>query len=240
MCFLPAGIFGKGKIISRIKMSIRNKLLIFTIALLVLDQAVKIWIKTHMMIGEEFNVFGNWFKILFIENNGMAFGMELGEGKIGKMLLSVFRIIAVGAIGWYIFKLIRDKAPTGVLFSFTLIFCGALGNIIDSMFYGMIFEHSLYFNPQNYEVATLFPDGGGYSSFLHGKVVDMLYFPIYEGYLPDWVPIWGGKDFVFFRPVFNLADSYITIGVLMLILFYRKFFSEKTPKPKTETTDVTE
>ena len=206
-------------------MSIRNKLLIFIIALLVLDQAVKIWIKTHMMIGEEFNVFGNWFKILFIENNGMAFGMELGEGKIGKTFLSLFRIIAVGAIGWYIFKLIRDKAPTGVLFSFALIFCGALGNIIDSMFYGMIFEHSLYFNPQNYEVAALFPEGGGYSSFLHGKVVDMLYFPIYEGYLPDWVPIWGGKDFVFFRPVFNLADSYITIGVLMLILFYRKFFS---------------
>lgn len=219
-------------------MSIRNKLLIFIIALLVLDQVVKIWIKTHMMIGEEFNVFGNWFKILFIENNGMAFGMELGEGKIGKTFLSLFRIIAVGAIGWYIFKLIRDKAPTGVLFSFALIFCGALGNIIDSMFYGMIFEHSLYFNPQNYEVAALFPEGGGYSSFLHGKVVDMLYFPIYEGYLPDWVPIWGGKDFVFFRPVFNLADSYITIGVLMLILFYRKFFSEKPPKHSH--TEVTE
>lgn len=219
-------------------MSIRNKLLIFIIALLVLDQAVKIWIKTHMMIGEEFNVFGNWFKILFIENNGMAFGMELGEGKIGKTFLSLFRIIAVGAIGWYIFKLIRDKAPTGVLFSFALIFCGALGNIIDSMFYGMIFEHSLYFNPQNYEAAALFPEGGGYSSFLHGKVVDMLYFPIYEGYLPDWVPIWGGKDFVFFRPVFNLADSYITIGVLMLILFYRKFFSENPPKHAH--TEVTE
>lgn len=214
-------------------MSIRNKLLIFTIALLVLDQAVKIWIKTHMMIGEEFNVFGNWFKILFIENNGMAFGMEFSDGKIGKALLSLFRIVAVGAIGWYILKLIRDKAPKGVLFSFTLIFCGALGNIIDSMFYGMIFEHSLYFNPQNYEVATMFPEGGGYSSFLHGKVVDMLYFPIYEGYLPDWVPIWGGKDFVFFRPVFNLADSYITIGVLMLILFYRKFFSEKPSKPSS-------
>lgn len=214
-------------------MSIRNKLLIFILALLVLDQAVKIWIKTHMMIGEEFSVFGNWFKILFIENNGMAFGMELGDGKIGKTLLSLFRIVAVGAIGWYIFKLIRDKAPTGVLFSFALIFCGALGNIIDSMFYGMIFEHSLYFNPQNYDVAALFPEGGGYSSFLHGKVVDMLYFPIYEGYLPDWVPFWGGKDFIFFRPVFNLADSYITIGVLMLILFYRKFFSEKPSKPSS-------
>lgn len=211
-------------------MSIRNKLLIFIIALLILDQVVKIWIKTHMMIGEEFSVFGDWFKILFIENNGMAFGMELGNGKIGKTFLSLFRIVAVGGIGWYICKLIREKAPLGVLMSFALIFCGAIGNIIDSIFYGMIFEHSNYFSLQNYETATIFPEGGGYSSFLHGKVVDMLYFPLYEDYLPDWFPIWGGKDFIFFRPVFNFADSYITIGVLMLILFYRNFFSEK-PTP---------
>lgn len=209
-------------------MSVRNKLAIFIIVLLVLDQAVKIWIKTHMMLGEEFSVLGNWFKILFIENNGMAFGMELSDGKIGKTLLSLFRIVAVVGIGWYILKLIREKVPVGVLFSFALIFCGAIGNIIDSMFYGMIFEHSSYFNPIHYEPAAIFPEGGGYSSFLHGKVVDMLYFPLYEGYLPDWVPFWGGNDFVFFRPVFNLADSYITIGVLMLILFYRKFFAAPT------------
>lgn len=185
-------------------MSVRNKLVIFIIALLALDQAVKIWIKTHMLIGEEFSVFGDWFKILFVENNGMAFGMELGDGKFGKAALSLFRIVAVGGIGWYILKLIREKAPLGVLFSFALIFCGAVGNIFDSLFYGMIF------NDSHYQIASLFPDGGGYSSFLHGRVVDML-------------------SFSFFPPVFNLADSYITIGVMMLLLFHRKFFSDKKP-----------
>lgn len=202
-------------------MSVRNKLAIFIVALLILDQAVKIWIKTHMMIGQEISVFGDWFKILFIENNGMAFGMELGDGKIGKTILSLFRIAAVAGIGWYILKLLKDKAPIGVIFSFALIFCGAIGNIFDSLFYGMIF------NDSHYQIASLFPTEGGYSSFLHGKVVDMLYFPLIEGSFPTWVPFWGGQDFIFFRPVFNFADSYITIGVLMLILFYRKYFSEK-------------
>ncbi len=205
-------------------MSVRNKLIVFIIALLVADQAVKIWIKTHMMIGDEFNVLGDWFKIHFIENNGMAFGMASDSGWFGKILLSVFRIFAVVGIGWYIRKLIKEKAPVGVLFSFALIFCGALGNILDSLFFGLIFTDS------NMQIATLFPEGGGYAPFLQGKVVDMLYFPLYTGFLPSWIPIWGGQYFEFFRPVFNLADSYITIGVLLLILFYRSFFSNKKPK----------
>ena len=163
-------------------MSTGKKLIIFIIALLIIDQVVKIWIKTHMMIGDEFSVFGDWFKIHFIENNGMAFGMELGGGKWGKTVLSVFRLVAVVGIAWYLRHLIKQKAPTGVILSFGLIFCGAVGNIIDSMFYGMIFNDSYS------QVATLFPKGGGYSSFLHGKVVDMLYFPLYEGFLPEWVP----------------------------------------------------
>ena len=202
-------------------MRISHKLTLFIIALLVIDQAVKIWIKTHMMIGQEFSVLGDWFKILFVENNGMAFGMEFGDGKWAKTALSIFRIVAIFGIGWYISKLIREKAPLGVLFSFALIFCGALGNIFDCLFYGIIFNGSYH------QIATLLPPEGGYSSFLHGRVVDMLYFPLIEGRFPTWVPFWGGEDFLFFRPVFNLADSYITIGVFILILFYRNYFSDK-------------
>ncbi|CCZ81815.1 lipoprotein signal peptidase [Odoribacter laneus] len=202
-------------------MSVQKKLIIFIIALLAIDQVVKIWIKTHMMIGDEFNVFGEWFKIHFIENNGMAFGMASESGKTGKTLLSIFRIIAVAGIGWYILKLLKEKAPTGVIFSFALIFCGAIGNIIDSMFYGLLFNDSYS------QIASFLPEGGGYAPFLHGRVVDMLYFPLYEGFLPHWIPIWGGDYIVFFRPIFNIADSYITIGVILLILFYRKFFTGK-------------
>lgn len=201
-------------------MSKKYHAIIFIVLLLVIDQVVKISIKTTMTLGEEFNVLGNWFRIHFIENNGMAFGMEFG-GRFGKIFLTLFRVVAVTGIGWYISKLIKEKAPRGLVFAFCLIFVGALGNIVDCLFYGMIFSDSYG------QVATMFPEFGGYSSFLHGKVVDMLYFPLYEGFLPDWFPIWGGKHIIFFRPVFNIADSYISIGVFMIILFYRKYFSGK-------------
>jgi signal peptidase II len=198
-----------------------KKPLLIIFFVLLIDQTLKIWIKTHMYIGEEIRVMGNWFILHFTENNGMAFGMEFA-GEFGKLALSLFRIIAIILIGFYLVKITREKAHLGLITSISLIFAGAFGNIIDSAFYGMIFSESAY-----YHTATLFPAHGGYSSFLHGKVVDMLYFPIIQGHYPSWFPIWGGQDFIFFRPVFNIADSSITIGVFSLILFQRRFFHKK-------------
>jgi signal peptidase II len=150
----------------------------------------------------------------------MAFGMRFG-GDSGKLILSIFRIVAIVAIGWYLVKITNRKESKGLILSMSLIFAGALGNIIDSAFYGMIFSESKF-----HDVAVLFPPEGGYSSFLHGKVVDMLYFPVIKGFYPTWFPFWGGQDFIFFRPVFNIADSAITTGVLILILFQKKFFKK--------------
>lgn len=200
-------------------MTAAKKSILLIVLILIADQILKIWVKTHMIIGQEYHILGNWFIIHFIENNGMAFGMELA-GKFGKIILSLFRIGAVIGIVWYLIHLIKEKASTGVILTISLILAGALGNIIDSAFYGMIFSHS------NYHVASLFPEQGGYSSLLHGKVVDMLYFPVIRGTLPEWIPFKGGDNIIFFRPVFNIADSAITIGVALILIFQKKFFKK--------------
>jgi signal peptidase II len=155
----------------------------------------------------------------------MAFGMEFA-GDFGKISLSLFRIVAVIGISWYLYSLIKKGCPNGVIISLSLIIAGAMGNILDSAFYGLIFSESYF------QLAQLFPEGGGYASFLHGRVVDMLYFPLIEGTFPTWFPFWGGENFIFFRPVFNIADSSITIGVLIILLFQRKYFSK--PEKKAE------
>jgi len=202
----------------------KGKLILFLIiTILIVDQASKFWIKTNMALGDEFRILGNWFIIHFVENNGMAFGFEFA-GEYGKMFLSIFRIIAVTVIGWYLYRLTKKEESTGFLLSVALIFTGALGNIIDSAFYGLIFDHSFG------QVSAFLPEGGGYSSFLHGKVVDMFYFPIITGTYPDWFPFWAGNDFIFFRPVFNIADSSITIGIFIILLFYRHHFDNHNEK----------
>ncbi len=199
----------------------RKHIAIFIIALLVLDQIVKFYIKTRMTLGESIHVFGDWFQIYFIENEGAAWGMSLG-GPYGKLILSLFRIAAVTAIGWFINHLVKKEAPRGVLIGISLVLAGALGNIIDSAFYGLIFSESTVT-----AAATLLPEGGGYAGFLHGKVVDMLYFPLFTIHnMPGWLDWLSGADgvFTFFAPVFNIADSYITIAVFYLVLFQWKFF----------------
>lgn len=199
----------------------RKYIALLIVGLLVLDQVVKFVIKCNMSLGESIHVFGDWFQILFIENEGAAFGMSLG-GAYGKLILSIFRIVVVGGIGWFVNHLWKKGAPTGVLVGFALIMAGAIGNIIDSAFYGLIFSESTYST-----VATLFPEGGGYAGFLYGKVVDMLYFPLFTiDNMPSWLGWLSGADgsFTFFAPVFNIADSYITIAMFYLIIFHWRYF----------------
>ncbi len=178
-------------------------LLIFLV--LLADQVSKTWIKTNMYLGQEYKILGDWFIIHFTENNGMAFGLEFG-GEFGKLALSLFRILAVGGIGYGLHYMIKHKYHRGFILNVALIFAGALGNIIDSVFYGVIYK---------------------YETLFHGRVVDMLYFPIIQGTFPTWFPVWGGEPFEFFRPVFNLADAAISVGVITILIFQKTYFKEE-------------
>ena len=197
-----------------------------TVAILLIDQILKIWVKTHMTLHEMLTI-TSWFKICFVENNGMAYGMEFGS----KLLLSLFRIILVVFIGVFLFRQFgKNRFKKGFLICVTMIFAGALGNIIDGMFYGLIFNAS-----SAHYVSYLVPFGEGYAPFLMGKVVDMFYFPLIVTTYPDWVPVWGGQPFVFFSPVFNFADSCISVGVVLLLLFYRKEVGKLTWDSRNKT-----
>ena len=206
--------------LNQLKMSIKTKSLLIILLVLLFDQILKIYIKSHFMLGEEVVIAKNWFIIHFVENNGMAFGFEFGQN-IGKYLLSIFRLAAIGALGWYLTGLWKKEVPFGIVVCFSLILAGAAGNLIDSAFYGLIFNES------HGQVASHFPAGGGYTTFLLGRVVDMFYFPLIDSHFPSWFPIWGGQEFIFFRPVFNVADSAISIGIVAIFIFYRGFFDEK-------------
>ena len=186
------------------------------LAVLIIDQVIKIWVKTHMTLHEQIEIL-SWFKIVFIENNGMAYGMEIGS----KLVLSIFRIVAVGFLGWYIVQQVKKQARWGYIVCLAMIMAGAAGNIFDSMFYGLVFNAS-----SEYYTSYFVPFGTGYAPFLMGKVVDMFYFPLIVTTWPDWVPFVGGAPYVFFSPIFNFADSSISVGVVLLLLFYRKELSE--------------
>ncbi len=204
-------------------MSITRKSILLILLILLADQTLKILVKTHMTLYEQIPLFGQWGILHFVENNGMAFGLAL-PGSMGKILLTSFRILAVVAIGFYLRHLIRAGAHNGLIIALSMVMAGALGNIIDSVFYGLIFSESTPLT-----TATLFPEGGGYAPLLHGKVVDMFYFPIMKGNFPSWFR--GGSSFVFFRPVFNLADSSITIAVFLILFNQRRFFRHVTGHP---------
>ncbi|MFC5284340.1 lipoprotein signal peptidase [Pedobacter alpinus] len=195
-----------------------TKPLIAIFFILIADQVLKTWVKTNMFIGQEFHLIKNFAIIHFTENNGMAFGMEFG-GEAGKLALSLFRIVAVAGIGYGLHHLIKHKYHRGLILNVSLIFAGALGNIIDSVFYGIIYN---------------------YEKLFHGRVVDMFYFPILQGNFPQWFPIWAGEEFIFFRPVFNIADSAISVGVIMILIYQKVYFKEEIVEQPSLNSEIVE
>ena len=204
-----------------------KKVSIIILLILLVDQISKIYIKTHFVLGEDVKVF-SWFQILFIENNGMAWGAKLSDflsfisDRTGKLILTLFRLAAIVGIGYWLVNTVRNKGTKILTIAILLIFAGALGNIIDSVFYGVIFSDSYG------EISTFLPKGGGYDALFHGRVVDMLHFPLWKGIFPEWMPFWGGKAFVFFEPVFNIADMAISSGIGILLFFNKKAFPKET------------
>ncbi|MDR1725818.1 MAG: lipoprotein signal peptidase [Bacteroidales bacterium] len=212
-----------------------KKPLILIVLILLIDQILKVWIKTTFSYGEEVNLIGDWCRLHFIENKGMAFGMAFG-GDAGKIILTTLRIVASVIIFIYMRRLVAKGAKKIVIYSFAFIFCGAIGNVIDSIFYGVLFSESTIFS-----TAVFLPESGGYAPLFLGKVVDMFYFPLIDTVLPEWIPIWGGNHFSFFNAIFNVADASITTGVTLLIIYFlfckKETEQEETPTVKTENTD---
>ncbi len=214
----------------------------FIILLIIIaDQALKLWIKTTYQLNESHQVIGSGFQLYFVENPGMAYGWKFG-GNWGKMALTIFRMLAVIFGTWYLRKIIREKQHTGFIFCASLVYAGALGNLIDSSFYGLIFDKGMTVDPVlkdyvGYSGLARF-SSDGYASFLHGNVVDMLYFPVIKGHYPSWVPVLGGDDFEFFRPIFNIADASITTGVLSILVFQRRFFKQRNPQETHPTVET--
>ena len=196
-----------------------KKSIVIIILILLIDQISKVYIKTHFKLGDSITIL-EWFRIAFVENEGMAWGAKI-PGEYGKLALTLFRLVAIIGIGYWLWDSIKKKSSKILITSVTLIFAGALGNIIDSVFYGIIFNDSYG------QLASMFPEGGGYAPIFYGKVVDMLYFPIWEGFLPEWIPFYGGEYFTFFDPVFNLADMAISTGFGLLIVFNKKAFPKE-------------
>ena len=197
-------------------MSVTRKSIMIVLLILVADQTLKILVKTHMTLYQQIPIFGNWGILHFVENNGMAFGLAL-PGSLGKIVLTSFRMLAVVAIAYYLRHLIRLKAHTGLIITLSMVMAGAMGNIIDSVFYGLIFSSS-----SPIQAATMFPEGGGYAPLMQGRVVDMFYFPLIKGNYPQWFR--GGSGFIFFRPVFNIADSSISVAVFIILFNQKRFF----------------